>query len=127
MADVIRALTEAVDKIGLLAVLIISIIVAAIYIVTWNRRLVDSMSNLGKETIQRNTISMNDNTASNLKLVAAVDKLCAAFDSDSIKKTKEEIIEAVSKRFNCRAEEASILIKEHERRKSKEHDIKPIQ
>lgn len=118
MADIIRAFTEAIDKVGLLAVLIVTIIIGTAYIVHWNRQLVNSMRSLGSDTINRNTVSMNDNTSSNLKLVAAVEKLCEAFDSDMVRKTKEEVVEEIAKRFNCRAAEVEILMREQERKKA---------
>lgn len=96
MAEVIRALTEMVDKIGLVAAVVIVVIIASAYIVKWNRTLVDklvevhnSISTLSNQTISRNTVSMNANTETGLKLVntqteliSSVKKLCDAFGSD---------------------------------------------
>lgn len=69
MADIIRALTEAIDKIGLLAVLIVAVVVGAAYIVHWNKQLAKELSEARRvvaevqgKALVANTVSMNENT-----------------------------------------------------------------
>lgn len=89
MGDLVRALTEAWDKVGGQAVMTIVIIVAAGYTIHWNRRLVDaltaskdSLAFTQRDTITRNTAAMENNTGSNATLQKAIDKLCVAMGSD---------------------------------------------
>lgn len=63
MADIIRALTEAIEKIGLVAVLTVIIVVAAGYVVIWNKRLIEMMQQFSERTVKANTDAMLDNTA----------------------------------------------------------------
>lgn len=88
IADIIRALTDMVERVGAasaiavaIAVLCVIVTIAAAYVIKWNNRLVDKLVEtqensvaLSTNTVERNTVSMNANTESNLKIVAILNK-----------------------------------------------------
>jgi hypothetical protein len=93
---IIEALSSAVEKNGLTAVLILVIAAGAAFVAFWNSKLVKSnqdlvtrlartandIKTLATETVARNTVANDNNTASNLKVVASVDRLIDALGSD---------------------------------------------
>lgn len=125
MADIIRALTEAVEKIGLTAVLMLVIAAAAGYVVVWNKKLVSALQQLMGDTIQRNTVAANANTESNLKLATAVSKSHESFASleETIQKFSEQWgsdpmklcrADAIRDRVDAALKENGIICKSHE-------------
>lgn len=89
LAKIVDSFSAAVKDNGLTAVLIVVILLAAFYIIIWNKKLVDTlvgvqakMTQHQNDTIHRNTVSMDANTGSNLKLVSTVDRLASALGSD---------------------------------------------
>ena len=112
MVEVIRALTDAVDKVGLVAVLILVIAAAAGYIVYWNRRLVDKLTEMQTITIDRNTRANADNTqalhglSTNVKEMAewmkkmgsdpmGVCKVAAVLEAKGVMCTQEQLERAI--------------------------------
>ena len=85
MADIIRAVAEAWERIGGMAVLTLTIIVAAGYVVIWNRKLIDKLAVMQETTIKENTEAQHQNTGGMAVLSSSVNKLCAAFGSDPTK------------------------------------------
>ena len=104
MADIIRALAEAADKLGLYVVVILASLVmlgvvlsAAIYVGKWNARLVEQVLKaqqvshdlsqkiqiLASETIGHNTRASDANTESNKKLTQAVEQLIETFAAET--------------------------------------------
>ena len=93
MGDIIRALTEMIDKIGITAAMIVVVIIAATYVVMWNKRLIDTMQSFSEKTVRDNTLSMNANTAANQTQTQAVAKLTEymhKFGSDPLSLCKVE-------------------------------------
>lgn len=88
MADLVRALTEAWEKIGGIAVLTLAILVGAGYVVYWNRRLVDMLDQAQGKTIKENTAELANNSA----VIAEQNAYLKKFGSDPTKLCKAEVI-----------------------------------
>ena len=122
MADIIRALTEAWERIGGMAVLTLAVVIAAAYVVFWNRRLVDSITTLSVEVIHRNTVASNSNTQSNIELKSEVSRLAEiaeALGSDPTKiveHLRELVAQIKSSGIQCDAKSEMLVIREWVRR-----------
>ncbi len=117
MVDLINALSAAVEKNGLTAVMILVVICGAGFIAYWNTRLIQGvmaatseLRQLSTDTIQRNTVANNDNTASNLKLTSAVNKMVDSWGSDPQKMCKADVAAAAAM-AGCKLGEMEIIMR----------------
>jgi hypothetical protein len=60
--------------------------------------------------IDKNTVAMEEQTS----------EIKKRFDSDALRKTRQELVMEIASKFQCKAAEAELLLKEHERRRHRD-------
>lgn len=104
MVEIIRSITDAVDKIGLLAVLILVIVGASFYVVYWNKQLVSKLSDVQANLSDVQSKTIKDNTLAMLENTRVFRDFASKWDSDQVGKickahTEEQLRKAVREAF----------------------------